>query len=236
MIIVEKIYKGFLKIFGDIKVFKFPLFILYDPSSYKLKGDDIREVIKIIQPGDILVRGYINYLDGYFIPGFFSHVGLYVGEVKQSDSANLKPDQIHDFKAGEQMVVHSMAEGVFMEDVINFCRCDYMLIMRRDLAVEKEESQKITFSDVFKVALSNLGKEYDFKFDFSDFHSLSCTELVFDCCKAFIRDYGIDVKMRKVLFMKKRLITPDDFVNSKLKIVWRSKSVTDKAIKKIKKH
>jgi hypothetical protein len=235
MALLEKVYNGFIKFFGDIKVYKFPFFLLYDPGSYKVKGEDIRQVIKIIQPGDILLRGYVNYLDGYVIPGFFSHAGLYVGEVKESDSVNLKPDQLDDFRTGDQMVVHSMAEGVFMEDVINFCRCDYMMILRRNLALESEESRKIKFSDVYNIALNDLGLAYDFKFDFQDFNKLSCTELVFDCCKGFIHDYGVEIKTRRVMLMKKRLITPDDYANSKLEMVWKSQSIGDKQMKEIKK-
>ena len=30
-------------------------------------------------------RAYKNYLDSYFIPGYFSHVGLYVGKVTEKD-------------------------------------------------------------------------------------------------------------------------------------------------------
>ncbi|HEY4784512.1 MAG TPA: hypothetical protein VIH57_00620, partial [Bacteroidales bacterium] len=116
MKLFEKIYNGFLNFFGDIKVFKFPMFIVYDPGSYRVKGEDVRQVINLIKPGDILVRGYINYLDGYFIPGFFSHAGLYLGEVKESDRAYVKPGEDSEFHTGEQMVIHSMAEGVFMED------------------------------------------------------------------------------------------------------------------------
>jgi len=234
MALLEKLYNGFIKFFGDIKVYKFPMFLLYDPGGYKVKGEDIRQVIKTVQPGDIFLRGYVNYLDGYIIPGFFSHAGLYLGEVKESDAAGLNPDQLDDFRTGDQMVVHSMAEGVFMEDVINFCRCDYMMVLRRNPAQESEESRKTTFQDVYKIALTDLGKSYDFKFDFQDFHNLSCTELVFDCCKGFIRDYGIDVKTRRVMFIKKHLITPDDFANSKLDIVWKSKSIGEKQMKKIK--
>ncbi len=76
MKLFDKIYNGFIKVFGDIKIFKFPMFILYDPGSYRVKGDDIREVLDLVRPGDILLRGYVNYLDGYIIPGFFSHAGL----------------------------------------------------------------------------------------------------------------------------------------------------------------
>lgn len=234
MKLFEKIYTGFITFFGDLKVFKFPMFIVYDPGSYKVKGEDIRQVINIIKPGDILVRGYINYLDGYFIPGFFSHAGLYLGEVKQSDGFNLKTEQRGNFRTGEQMVIHSMAEGVFMEDVINFCRCDYMVILRRNPEKESEKGKMVVFRTVFETALQNLGIGYDFKFDFNDFHKLSCTELVYYCYKDFIGDYDIKVRIKKALFMKKRMITPDDFVTSKLDIVWKSNSVTDERINKIR--
>lgn len=234
MKLTEKIYNGFVTFFGDIKVFKFPFFMVYDPGSYLVKGDDIRQVIKTVKPGDILVRGYINYLDGYIIPGFFSHAGLYLGEVKESDKQFIKTSAESDFKSGEQIVIHSMAEGVFMEDVINFCRCDYMVILRRNPELESDESKKVTFDEVYKTALQNLGIEYDFKFDFSEFNKLSCTELVWACCQKFLGDYDIKVRTKRVLLMKKRLITPDDYVNSKLTITWKSKSVTDKRIQKIK--
>jgi hypothetical protein len=234
MKLLEKSYNGFIKFFGDIKVFKFPMFLIYDPGSYRVKGEDIREVINILQPGDILIRGYVNYLDGYFIPGFFSHAGLYIGKVEAGDDQYVKPEAKHLFKTGEQMVIHSMAEGVFLEDVINFCRCDYMAILRRDPNKETEEGKKVPFSAVFKESLSYLGLNYDFKFDFSDFHNLSCTELVYVSCKGFIEDYGVNVKSRTVLFMKKSMITPDDFIKSQLDLVWKSKSISEKQINKIK--
>ena len=230
----EKIYNGFVKFMGDVKVFKFPLFIVYDPGSYLVRGDDTRQVLKLVRPGDILIRGYINYLDGYIIPGLFSHAALYLGEVKDSDIEFIKPGTESDFKSGDQIIIHSMAEGVFMDDIINFCRCDYMVILRRNASIESEESRKITFDSVFKTALQNLGKDYDFKFDFSDFNNLSCTELVYVCCKGFLADYDVKIRTKRVMLIKKRLITPDDYVNSKLDIVWRSSTVTDKKLKKVK--
>jgi len=234
MKLTEKIYNGFVKFLGDVKVFKFPLFIVYDPGTFLLKGNETREVLNLVQPGDILIRGYLNYLDSYIIPGLFSHAALYLGEVKESDKQYIKPGSEQDFKAGSQIIIHAMGEGVFMDDVINFCRCDYMIILRRNPAIESEESKKVTFDYVFKTALQNLGKDYDFKFDFSDFNKLSCTELVYVCCKGFLADYDVKIRMKRVMLIKKRLITPDDYVNSKLGIVWRSNSVTDKKLEKVK--
>lgn len=235
MKIVDKFTRSFLTFFGDIKVFKFPFFIVYDPGSYLVKGEDIRNVINTIQPGDIVLRGYKNYLDGYFIPGFFSHAGLYVGKVVDSDKQFVKEGEEKEFKTGEQMVVHSMAEGVFMEDIINFCRCDYMIILRRNPSIESEAAKAYTFAKVFETALQNLGKGYDFKFDFVDFTNLSCTEFVYASCLCIMEDYDIKIREKRVLGIKKRIIDPDDFVRSKLDIIFKPNSVTDKHIAKIKK-
>jgi hypothetical protein len=230
--ILDKIYNSVITFVGDVKVFKFPMFILYDPGSYLVKGEDMRQVIEAIEPGDILVRGYINYIDGYVIPGLFSHAGLYLGPVNESDRQYVSPGQDERFRTGKQMVIHSMAEGVFMEDVLNFCRCDYMLVLRRNPTIESEKGKSWDFEQVKKTSLKNLSKEYDFKFDFSDFTQMSCTELVYASCLDFMDDYDIKVRTEKVLFMKKRIIAPDDFVKSKLDIVWKSASLTDKKMKR----
>ena len=198
----------FLTIFGDIKVYKRPLFLVYDPGSYLVKGEDIREVIRVVQPGDILVRKYKNYLDGFFIPGYFSHVGLYLGPVSKEDVELVSFESgKKQFHSGDQMVMHALAEGVLIEDLLNFCRTDYLAVLRfpeklkklpeaRSLPVPKseyiteeeeiqkkmEEGEEIHFKDIFpiiyKVALKNLGRPYDFNFDFATDHALVCTELV----------------------------------------------------------
>jgi hypothetical protein len=233
MKILEKAYNSFLTFFGDIKVFKFPLFLVYDPGSYRVKGEEIRQVIESIRPGDILVRGYVNYLDGYFIPGLFSHAGLYLGEVTEPDQRLVSESETEHFRTGKQMVIHSMAEGVFMEDVLNFCRCDFMMILRRNTDTESDAAKAWDFVRVKETALKNLGKGYDFKFDFSDFSKFSCTEFVYASCLGFMDEYNIKVRTERVLFMKRRMIAPDDFVRSDLTMVWRSDSVTDRILKKI---
>ncbi len=229
-----RIYNTFVKVLGDIKIFPYPMFILYDPGSYKIKGDEMREIIQLVKPGDILIRGYVNYLDGYLIPGFFSHVGLYLGMVKDDDKKYVKPEAMHLFKTGDQMVIHSMAEGVFLEDILNFCRCDYMVILRRVFSIETPEAQNISFDKVFERALQLLGLPYDFQFNFSDIKKLSCTEFVHACCKEFIEEYGILPKRHQFIFFSKTILSPDDFVQSPLQKVWRNKAIPKKIVQKFK--
>lgn len=69
---------GFLYVFGKIKVYKWPMFIVYDPKGYDVKASGIRKAMSFARRGDVFVRRYRNYLDGYFIPGRFSHSGIYI--------------------------------------------------------------------------------------------------------------------------------------------------------------
>lgn len=99
-----------LTIFGDIKLQWWPPFIYYEPGDYyKVTGKDTATILKGLREGDILARGYDNYLDGKFIPGKYSHTGVYIGN-------------------GE--VVHAVSSGVEVTSVIDFCRCDRLAVIR----------------------------------------------------------------------------------------------------------
>ena len=255
---------GFLKLFGDLKVFKWPMFIIYDPSSYQVKGADIRQVLKIAKPGDIFVRGYKNYLDGYFIPGYFSHAGLYLGEVLAAhEELIVHPKGKALFRTGEQIVVHAMAEGVFMEDLLDFCRCDYMALLRfpeqlsrqqnvqpTDIAADKftpeelkiaaalAQGETLSFAEafpaIFKVALNQIGKPYDFQFNFSNYNDLSCTEFVYFCTKSLAWYHGLHLAQKRFLLFAKKVLTPDALVKSNLRLAWQSRSVDNKKIEKFR--
>jgi hypothetical protein len=232
--ILKNIRNTLLTIFGDIKIFRFPFFILYNPGSYLIKGPEMRQIMNLVQDGDILIRGYRAYVDGYFIPGFFSHAGLYLGKVTKEDILKHKPDvKPSSIVEGEQMVIHAMANGVFLEDVLNFSRCDFMIILRRNPSIESPDSLAYTSQDVYAKALSLLDTPYDFGFNFSDISALSCTEFVNKCYKAILPDYHVLIKTRQVLFLRKKMIVPDDFISKNFQLIWKSNRVSEKRIQRI---
>jgi len=224
-----RFYNSTLKIFGDIKVYKFPFFLLYDPGSYLIKGNETREIMNTLEPGDILIRGYNNYLDGYFIPGFFSHSALYLGNVPNENNIQLIPSTREQFYAeGEQIIIHAMAEGVFMEDLLNFCRCDYIVVLRPPDVTQED------IDNIYNRALMQLGTPYDFKFDFSRYNNLSCTEFVYLCMTKYMAREGVKLRNRRAPFRLRPTLIPDDFINSSLEIVWQSSTIPDGVIAKIK--
>ena len=113
-----------------------------------------------------------------------------------------------------------MAEGVFKQDVINFCRCDYMAILRVKGATKADIKQAITNAEAL------IGKKYDFEFEHTD-DEYYCTEMV---AKAWEDTYKLEPMVLKALFglIKKSSIMPDQFWNdSRLEKVYFSKQVED---------
>ncbi len=146
--------KLFLTKFGDMKVFPAPMFFVYQPTTFRVKGQETRHIEDLVLPGDVLLRSYRNYLDGYFIPkgnSECSHSGVYVGDA---------------------VVVHSIAEGASEIDIIDFCRADKVVVLRpkHGAAFAVEHAQKC----------ANANIEYDFDFT-PDSGKYYCHELTRSC-------------------------------------------------------
>ncbi len=140
--LLHNIKVAFLHVFGRIKIYRWPMFIIYDPKGYDVTALGIRKAMAIAKKGDIFVRRYRNYLDGYFIPGRFSHSGIYVGG---------------------GIIIHAMGDGVQKIDILDFLRCDGFAILR---PIEKDGMDMKELTDkAASIAHSYLGNEYDFDFE-----------------------------------------------------------------------
>jgi hypothetical protein len=150
------LWKKFLTTIGDTQYFgwKHPLWFSIAPPGYKLKGEHYRLVKPLLKAGDILLQRYEAWIDKWFIPGFWNHAAIYVGNT-------------------EEQVIHAVSDGVLIEDIINFMRTDHMIILRLD---DEPRAQM-----AIERAQSIIGAEYDFSFNFKDNTQFSCTEVVDYC-------------------------------------------------------
>ena len=156
-----KIKSAIIKWFGNIQIYKYPFFILFGHTTYKIKGTHQREILDTINQGDVLLRRYNNYLSGLMIPGYFTHAAIYVGD---------------------NQVIHLLGNGICKEDILTFLRCD-------DVVVLKYEDQSI-IEEVIKRAYNQLEKkiEYDYDFDTDSPDRFYCTEFVDFCFNYPIRN------------------------------------------------
>jgi hypothetical protein len=146
-----KIKKAVIQWFGNILIYPYPFFINFGHTAYKMKGEDVRDVLNTIQPGDILLRRYNNYISGLMIPGYYTHSAIYMGNNK---------------------IIHMLGDGIEKQDILTFCRCDSVVIIH----CNEEQISKGAIKKARDLYIE--GVEYDFGFDFSDKTRHSCTEAV----------------------------------------------------------
>ena len=151
--LIYECWSKFLAFFGDIKVFSYPFWLVYDPDDFQVGGKKVLDIIKTLKPGDVILRGYNKYLDGKFIPSKskFSHGAIYIGDGK---------------------IIHAVAEGVSLTNIIDFTRCDRIAIFRPTFGQ----------NDAIQKAKAFLGAKvpYDFGFE-RGISALYCFELCGEC-------------------------------------------------------
>jgi len=106
---------------------------------------------------------------------FFSHAALYLGELNDKEDKDIAarrlqvqdgsgawvdaPDSEKDkirndpdyYQAGRQMVVHAMTRGVFVEDILTFMRCDYLVVLRLHDEIRLSEQDPLPFKPLIEV-------------------------------------------------------------------------------------
>jgi len=146
--------------FSDIRIYRGG-FVLFGPSSYQLKGNEMREILNIIEPGDILLRRYSHYIGSLLIPGYFSHAAVYVGD---------------------NSIIHMLGEGITKEDILVFLRCDDIAVLRA-----KDKMLAETIITNAKLYLDKRIK-YDYNFDTKSSKKFYCTEFVDKCANNIVQN------------------------------------------------
>jgi hypothetical protein len=184
-----------LGVFGDIKYFSYPLFLIYDPIDYLVTGEDYDQFTKLLQTGDIVLRTYDHYLDGIIIPGFYSHAALYIGD---------------------GILVHSCSHtGVSKINLFEFAKCDGLAIVRPKVGYA-------AINKAIKYALNQLGKDYDYWFNYDNEETYCCTELIYWAYENILSTKPIMLKKFFGL-AKREVIAPDAYlIDDKCELIWES--------------
>ena len=140
------LWKRFLTWFGDI-------YFATQPPLCKAK--QIERMMEVIKTGDVICRGYTYYLDGYFIPGEYTHSGIVINE---------------------RGMVHSIAEGVGYIHPIDFVKDTDRFVIIRPRYKNNNEQQAIERA-IWHSDCNNT--QYDFTF--SDPNKFYCHEFTVDC-------------------------------------------------------
>ena len=144
----------------------------------------------LLRAGDILIERRNWYLSNAFLPGFWPHGALYIGQPKElSDlgvlddpevKLHLKATEPNGYDGAVHSIIESVSEGVIFNTSEHSMHADYVAILRpRNLSRQQ-------IATAIKQAFRHHHKEYDFEFDFATADRLVCTELIYRAYQGMI--------------------------------------------------
>jgi len=141
----------------------------------------VEQLRGVLRPGDVLITRKEHALTNYFLPGFWPHAALFLGDcpglermgVSQHHHALPRWRRLLEVDPHEPArVLEALKDGVQIRSFRSPCCCDAIAVLRPQL----EESQ---IAEALCRGLFHEGKEYDFDFDFTRSDRLVCTEVVY---------------------------------------------------------
>ena len=153
-----------------------------------------------LRPFDLVLMRSPNHLTNKFIPGYFGHVGIWLGN-NFVERYLIKPFEKHR-KDGVGMV-EVLRSGLQISTLKEFADGEVFLVMRPENLTRKQK-RNILFN-----IRKQLTKSYDFNFDIESPEAITCTELVY-----LTYDY---IEWRIRYTMERYTISPDDLVLTALK-------------------
>jgi len=206
----EKIEKGLFRIWFPVQknAAKALGHTYLSKRDYKfITLEQIAEIKKEMQPGDIMLQRRNWYASNIGIPGFWAHAALYTGTLEEMDTyfadefpyegsmslseyLEKKLPEVYA-KFGEPVDGHAMTviegkePGIILQSMEISANADYLAVLRPKLS----KSDKLL---ALLRAFKNYGKPYDFNFDFETRDSMVCSELVYDAYQAQEGKAGIN--------------------------------------------
>lgn len=121
----------------------------------------------LLKPGDVFVTRHDDAMSNLFLPGFWPHAALYLGDHDEREALGLTP--IDDINV---RVLEAKKDGVKYRPLAETLQVDAFVVIRPKISREH-------LKEALSRAMTHQGKLYDFVFDFRQADRLVCTEVVY---------------------------------------------------------
>lgn len=227
MALIAPMHEALFTWVGDTRVRK--------KQTRLIRPEQVDTMEGVMQPGDIIIERQNWYLSNIFLPGFWPHGALYIGDARKL-SAFLDTDpQVRAFYAKRRYtgfmdwlqktypekharfveapaknehpksVLEAISDGVVLNTLRHACYADYIAVLRPRLS-------KVDIAKAIEAAFYYNGRPYDFGFDFYSESDLVCTEFVVKCYAPFKDKKGLVFPTE--LAMGKQAVRADEFVKT----------------------
>jgi len=133
-------------------------------------------VMATIQPllraGDVLVTRHDDAMSNLFLPGFWPHAALYIGDVDERERIGVPREVKAGCCADGICFLEAKKDGVLFRPMEDTMQVDAFIVLRPQLAPDQ-------IAEALTRAMGHEGKLYDFSFDFCKTDRLACTEVVY---------------------------------------------------------
>jgi hypothetical protein len=151
----------------------------------------VENLRQLLQPGDILIERRNWFLSNAFLPGFWPHAALYLGDREDLEAMGLHDDHrvsLHwdaflkpDAAGHSHAVIEAIGEGVIFTSLEHSVgEADAVAVLRPQLT----DTQR---REAIARAFSHHAKPYDFEFDFFSSNRLVCSEVVYRAYDGMLR-------------------------------------------------
>jgi len=120
-----------------------------------------------LRPGDVFVTRHDDALSNLFLPGFWPHAALYLGDDPPDGAARPAADPHAD-----GWFLEARKDGVLFRPAAETLAVDAFVVIRPPLEAED-------LAAALRRAADHAGKPFDFTFDFRSSERLACTELIY---------------------------------------------------------
>ncbi|OQX13645.1 MAG: hypothetical protein BWK76_15880 [Desulfobulbaceae bacterium A2] len=132
------------------------------------------QIIASLEPFDILLRNRPYSLTNWFIPGFFTHASIYLGDLTQLQEQTPEFPWQEMFNSEGEIIIESTRQGVAFNPVKQFLNCDSLLVLR-DPSLTPLQKKNIASN-----AIQEIGKKYEYGFNLTTPKKQFCAKLVVD--------------------------------------------------------
>lgn len=178
-----------------------------------ITDSDLKEIKACLEPGDILLKRNDWQATNLGISGFWTHTGLYIGNIEKldmyfSDVEELKGEKFSDrlkilnleaynnlLIDNEPSVIESIEEGVVIKPISNIAKVDYFSAVRPRLS-------KVEKMNAIMKAFGFLGRPYDFFINIDSNDAFICTALV-------AKSFGNNIKFEIDEKLGKKVVLPN---------------------------
>ncbi|MCX6256524.1 MAG: YiiX/YebB-like N1pC/P60 family cysteine hydrolase [Bacteroidia bacterium] len=185
-----------------------------------IKNRQIREINKNLEPCDILFKRNNWFWTNNVIDGFWTHTGIYIGDLKLLNEYFKGIPVLNGMKASTYIrkhyprifrrlfiinnpVIEAITDGVSINNLKHIASTDYFAALRPRLS---REDKFLSLLDLFRYYML----PYDYSFDFGNKNAMVCSELVY---KGFCpTPYKCGIHFQPGSFLGSPFMYPADFV------------------------